>query len=293
MSANFGLVERPRSTDGRGITPPFLCAAPCMEINCYRSTRGARRAGQINLPYSIYVKRIYINGGFMPKEKILSCFIDESGDFGKVDNHNPFYYVALVFHDQDIDITNNIKALDNQIINWDYPLHAIHTGPLVRREDFYINDNRENRRALFNALYHFTRKLDIKYICPKINKQDLDTSEKIELVNKISKAIIAELKSQNEYIQKFDELIVYYDNGQIELTKIITSVFNAMFSNVEYRKVKPIDYKLLQVADLVCTMELIEDKAERNAFSKSEREFFGTPKEFKKNLYRQFVKKRM
>lgn len=38
-------------------------------------------------------------------EKILSVFIDESGDFGPYDSHAPFYLVAMVLHNQDINIT--------------------------------------------------------------------------------------------------------------------------------------------------------------------------------------------
>ena len=36
------------------------------------------------------------------KEKVLSVFIDESGDFGDYDFHSPYYYVAMVLHDQSI-----------------------------------------------------------------------------------------------------------------------------------------------------------------------------------------------
>lgn len=50
---------------------------------------------------------------------------------------------------------------------------------------------------------------------------------------------------------------VIYDNGQTQVTKIITSVFNTLFANVEMRKVRPVDYKLFQVADLICTLEMI------------------------------------
>ena len=57
------------------------------------------------------------------------------------------------------------------------------------------------------------------------------------------------------------------------------------------RKVQPADYKLFQVADLICTMELTNDKAERNAFSKSEREFFHSARDFRKNLYKYLEKK--
>lgn len=37
-------------------------------------------------------------------------------------------------HNQEIDISKNIEALDRQISNWGYPEHTIHTGPLIRRE---------------------------------------------------------------------------------------------------------------------------------------------------------------
>ena len=30
----------------------------------------------------------------------LSIFVDESGDFGKTDNKNPYYLLTLVLHDQ-------------------------------------------------------------------------------------------------------------------------------------------------------------------------------------------------
>ena len=47
----------------------------------------------------------------MSKEKILSVFIDESGDFGQFDVKHPMYYVAMVMHDQSNDISANINAL--------------------------------------------------------------------------------------------------------------------------------------------------------------------------------------
>ena len=104
------------------------------------------------------------------KEKVLSVFIDESGDFGQYNPSSPNYYVAMVLHNQEIDISRNIEALEKQVSNWGYPDHTIHTGPLIRRESVYKNDLREQRKALFNALYHFTRLLDIQYICPVINQ---------------------------------------------------------------------------------------------------------------------------
>lgn len=59
------------------------------------------------------------------KEKILSVFIDESGDFGQYNPSSPNYYVAMVLHEQSTDISKNIAALDKQINNWGYPEHNL------------------------------------------------------------------------------------------------------------------------------------------------------------------------
>jgi hypothetical protein len=70
-------------------------------------------------------------------------------------------------------------------------------------------------------------------------------------------------------------------NGQIELTKVLISVFSTLYAHVEFRRVQPVDYKLFQVADLVCTMELLAEKAENNSLSRSEQEFFGNARDFR------------
>ena len=84
----------------------------------------------------------------------------------------------------------------------------------------------------------------------------------------------------------FDKIIIYYDNGQKPLKRILNILFNAMFSNVEVRKITPVDYKLFQVADLICTLEHIKAKIDIGEFSNSEKEFFSSPHQFKKDYWR-------
>ena len=67
-------------------------------------------------------------------DKILSVFIDESGDFGPYDAAAPYHLVAMILHNQDINITENILLMDEHIDRLGYPNHAIHTGPLIRIE---------------------------------------------------------------------------------------------------------------------------------------------------------------
>ena len=50
--------------------------------------------------------------------KELSVCVDESGDFGGYEIHSPYYIVTMVFHDQDIDITERIDKF-NKDRDWD------------------------------------------------------------------------------------------------------------------------------------------------------------------------------
>lgn len=52
--------------------------------------------------------------------------------------------------------------------------------------------------------------------------------------------------------------------------RILSSVFNALLENVEFRKVMPADYRLFQVADIICTLKLVELKMKNHILSKSE-----------------------
>lgn len=221
----------------------------------------------------------------------MSVFIDESGDFGAYENHAPYYLVSMVLHDQSVDIHPAIDGMDQRIRNLGYENHALHTGPLIRREPIYENDSIENRRNLFHILYYFSRKLNYRYICVKLKKREC--KDEIDMTAKLSKKIATAIRLNAEYFEQFNRIVVYYDNGQIEMTKILTSVFNSLYSNVEFRKVRPVEYRLFQVADLVCTMELLSLKSESNAFTKSESDFFRSIRTFRKDYLKDFIKKRL
>ncbi|MBR5338089.1 MAG: DUF3800 domain-containing protein [Lachnospiraceae bacterium] len=225
-------------------------------------------------------------------EKILSIFIDESGDFGDFQAISPYYMVAMVLHEQSVDISSNIIALDQKIRDLGFPPHAIHTGPIIRKESLYEQyDDPSDRRRLLNALYHFTRKLDIHYLCPYIKKTEQD--DFIQINAKLSREIASQLRAHKDYFDSFDRIIIYYDNGQSALTKILTSVFSTLFINVDFRRVRPADYKLFQVADLICTWELLALKAKTNSFSTSERNMFESEREFMRNRYKLISRKRL
>lgn len=222
-------------------------------------------------------------------QKILSVFVDESGDFGPYAVHSPYYFVSIILHNQNIDISENLKIFESHLSNLGYPKHAIHTGPLIRRESLYSNHLTEERKHLFNALFNFARKLPFQYSYIKIKKSECP--DITAMTSRISKSLSNVLLRNERFWKSFDKIIIYYDNGQIELTKILTSVFNTLFTHVEFRKVQPTNYKLFQIADLICTMELLAEKAETNSFTRSEIEFFDNVRDFKKNYLKHIRKK--
>ncbi len=221
----------------------------------------------------------------------LSIFVDESGDFGSYEPHAPYYIVSFVAHDQSASIAKYIENFDEYLINLGFSNHAVHIGPLIRRESVYKNEHIKTRARLFHALFNLVIKMDIKYTYISIQKDEsMDT---LELNAKISKEMAAASRAYEDYFKSFKKIIVYYDNGQNQLNNILTSVFSTMFENVEFRRVMPVDYKLFQVADLICTMALLHNKYDRKTFSHSELDFFGSYRDFNKNYLKKIIKKRL
>lgn len=85
---------------------------------------------------------------------------------------------------------------------------------------------------------------------------------------------------------------VYYDNGQVEVNKILAAVFSTLLDNVEFRKVMPSDYRLFQVADIICTLKLTELKLDNHILSKSEEKFFESERILKKNYLKPITNKK-
>lgn len=217
----------------------------------------------------------------MKEEKILSIFVDESGDFGKIDNRSPFYHVALILHEQKNDISESITRMERLLSNWGYNNHYIHVGPLIRKEKPYLEDIREIRKSIFNVLFQFTRHAPIEYIMLTMNKLKCKEYSKVGYTEQLSKLLAKTIRENNDYFNSFDKIILYYDYGQSELAIILTTTFNVFFDNFEIKKSMPVDYRLLQVADLICTIEMMDNK---NSFTQSENDFFWNRRTFTKNI---------
>lgn len=214
--------------------------------------------------------------------KVLSIFVDESGHFDMTSKESPYYLVSFVFHDQSLNITDNLSKIDSYLANIGYPNHCIHTEPIIRNEGLYNSLPVEDRHKLFDALVHFARKSPIQYKTFFYKKKLFN--DKISLISTMARDIALFCGENLEYLNSFDAINLYYDNGQGEISITLTSTLSALLPHITFKRVMPSRYRFFQVADLICTIRLIEEKYKDNKhLSKSEAYFFRNHTVFKKN----------
>ena len=221
---------------------------------------------------------------------ILSIFVDESGDFGGYSQLSKYYIVTMVFHDQTQDISAQIQKLDSEILSLGYEKDfVIHTAPLIRKEEMFSSVSPNERRALFTKLFYFVTKSEIHYKTFVFEKKQFENVFKLE--GRMAKEMSQFIRANNEFFQNFEEVLLYYDNGQHELNRILNTVLATELTSYDVRKVLPKDYKLFQAADLICTLQLLELKCERHELSRSEQLIFHNERELKKQFLKPIKKK--
>lgn len=223
--------------------------------------------------------------------KELSVFIDESGDFGEVKERPAYYLVTFVLHNQDDEIEQQVVKLEKSIKNAGFDVEYIHTGPVIRREEVFSKYSIDERRKLLYKMLNFVNACPISYLAVVIDRKE--AMDKVSLSGKLAKAIHAEIDIHRDFFERFNKIIVYYDNGQNELSAILNAVFSIQFSNVEFRRAEQQKYRLLQAADFICYMELLRIKRDEKRLSKSEERFFYKPQELKKTFLKSMAKKKL
>ena len=220
--------------------------------------------------------------------KELSVFIDESGDFGVYSPHSPYYIISLVFHNQKQKISDDIKQLDEKL-NWIEDYDWVHVGPLVRGDDSYKLVGISTRRKILKTFTTFIKKCPITYKSFFIEKKQF--KDENGMVARLERDLSAFLQENFVYFSGFDEIKIYYDYGQSEVTKMLTNVFEGLFKNAKFTKAVPSEYKLFQAADLFCYFTLINLKIDNGTISENEVKFFGTQYALRKNYLKPLAKK--
>ena len=138
----------------------------------------------------------------------------------------------------------------------------------------------------------FARNVAFRYHCISVDKRFVTSSEHI--AERLCDGLRVFIDGQSETMLKFGRVKVYYDCGQSAVTNLLHETFSSSrLPTVEFaQNVKPSRYKLFQVADLVCTVNLLEQKLSYgDSLSLSEERFFGGVRAFKRNVLRKLKRK--
>ena len=154
------------------------------------------------------------------------------------------------------------------------------------KKDFTINV----RKSIFNSIYNFTRRIPIKYQTIIVDKKYIDNCSVLR--KKLLLQINDMIRKINNYLKKFDVIVMYYDNGQEILGKILDQIF-CKYNGFEHREL--FDHKekrLFQVSDMLTFIDKYNYKYKNKMkFTKGEKYFF-TDEEIRLIL-REIDKKRL
>ena len=204
--------------------------------------------------------------------KELSIFVGEAGVFGPFNYKDPYYVLSFVFHNQEDDLSLEIAHFEENIRNLGFDIKSLHAGPIIRREEEYELVDRKSRQRIFKSMMSFFRRSPLK--CKSIFIEKKHMEEDVEMIGRSTLELKRLLQDNIEYFLSFDVVKVYYDNGQIPIARMLSTVFRFVLNNVEFRKVLPSEYRLFQISDMLCTLKLVELKLENKNLSKSEKAFF-------------------
>lgn len=221
----------------------------------------------------------------MKEGKTLSVFVDESGRFLYPDAESRFYIVGMVFHNQDVDISQAVRDFNRSIygLGLDPETFVFHAGPLIRREKGYEFFSRHHRGRIYNRMMTFARRVDFQWHCLCVDKKYINSS--LQIVGKLQTQLDDFLETHKNLLDDVSRVKIYYDYGQSPVTKILQKSFTALGDKVVFAvDVQPRRYMLFQLADLICTLNLVEMKIKScEPLTDSEYSFFGGKSAFRHN----------
>lgn len=216
--------------------------------------------------------------------KELSIFVDESGDRG---GKARYYLLTLVFHNQSDDIVREIMSYERRLADSNLPDVAFHSEPLLNGHKDYEGLTIEQRKKMLVLFSALVRRLPVRYASFVYRRSEFEDLAK--LTARMKRDISNLLFDYLPAFQSFDDVKVYYDDGQDIVRQALDRSIGFVLSKgaVERRKTSMADYRLEQVADYLCTIELAAVKYDAKENGETYNKFFGGPGSFKKNWLKQ------
>ena len=220
----------------------------------------------------------------------LSLFVDESGSEGK---GSKYYLLTLVFHEQLDDISENIASYERALKDKGLPDLPFHASPLMNANDEYASLDLATRKKLLATFASFVRRLPIAYATFLYEKKLFGNAE--TLAARMRRDVVTFLFDHLERFQSFDVVKVYYDDGQKIVSQTLRMAVGYALAKdaVLFRNCDVTAYRLSQVADFLCTIELTAHKYASKETTSTDEKVFGGAGAFKTNYLKNVRRQKM
>ena len=198
----------------------------------------------------------------------------------------------MVFHDQADNIKTVVRRYEDSLLRADLPNIPFHSEPLLNGHRDYEHFTLEQRKKMLTAFAALVRYLPVRYSTLIYRRSEFESAERLSA--RMKRDISNLLFEHLDYFQTFDEIKVYYDNGQDIVRRALDQSFGFALSKgvLENRKTSMTDYRLEQVADYLCTIELAATRYAAKESGATYNKFFGGIGTFKRNWLKQARRKR-
>ncbi len=220
----------------------------------------------------------------------LSVFADESGEKRR---HSKYYLLTLVFNDQSDNILKAIGTYEELLRTAGLPNIPFHSEPLLNGHGTYGGLDLSSCKKPLNTFGVLVRQPPVSYRTFIYRRNEFEDPTALSI--RMKRDISTLLFDNFAFFQSFDNVKVYYDNGQDIIKQALDQSIGFMLSKnvVEWRRTSMADYRLEQVADYLCTIELAALKYAAKENDGTYDKFFGSVGSFKKNWLKQARRKRL
>ena len=187
----------------------------------------------------------------------LSIFVDESGSQS---GHSRYCLVTLLMHEQSDSIESNIVKYEECLQEASLPNIAFHASPLMNGHDDYEGISMACRKQLLGAFEAFVRGIPYSYKVFSYKRHEVEPPHRF--IARFKRDLVVFLTDNLEFFQKFEKVKIYYDNGQSMVTQALHGAIDFVLAKeaVLYRMVNAREYRLFQVVDYLCAIELTDLK---------------------------------
>ena len=135
------------------------------------------------------------------------------------------YAVSFTLHESSNSIENELKYLNKKLAALHYN-GMIHLAYLIAKRGDYSHFNFEKRKSIFWAIFYFSIRVKVKIRTVIVDKRYINKKMQLNII--LARDISNFISNNQYYLDTFDKIVIYYDNGQETLATILDTLYSLL-----------------------------------------------------------------